>query len=63
MTETFTRSFVMTTDVMSLIKNKAQKIGGLSDSAALRVIIREWAEMSGITPTPTTLPTPEPTKQ
>lgn len=56
MTETITRSFVVTTDQMSLIKDKAQKIGGLSDSAALRVIIREWAEMSAAATRPAISP-------
>ena len=42
----FTRSFVLTPSDLNVIKGKAEKIGSLSDSAALRAILREWAEMN-----------------
>jgi hypothetical protein len=43
MTEKVSQTFVLTRNELDLIRNKASATGGISDSAALRVIIREWA--------------------
>lgn len=44
MEETFTRSFVVTPSLMEIIRVKANELSTSSESQALRVIIREWAE-------------------
>ena len=40
-----TKSYILETTDIQIIKEQSKRMGNSSDSAALRVIIREWAKM------------------